>query len=253
MAPVGEYRLSVVIPAYNEAARIVEPLRRIERHLRARGLQSELIVVDDGSSDDTAGVVRRVGEELAIPVRVIPLECNRGKGHAVKVGMTSSRGQAVLMTDADLSTPIEELDKLLPLLRNGTQVVIGSRKMAGAVIEVRQPKLREMMGRVFTQLTRLFVVQVSDVTCGFKLFSGEAAHAIFSRVTLDDWSFDAEALFLARRLGFRIREVPVLWRDAAGTKVHRGRDAVWAAVGLLRIMSNSARGRYGVPRPGSGA
>ena len=181
-------------------------------------------------------------------MRVIRSERNRGKGNAVKVGMTNARGRAVLMTDADLSTPIEELDKLLPHLRDGTEVVIGSRKMAGAVIEVRQPLLREMMGRVFTQLTRLFVVRVSDVTCGFKLFSRQAAHDVFSRVTLDDWSFDAEALFVARRLGYGIREVPVLWRDAAGTKVHRGRDAVRAAVGLLRIIANSARGRYGFRR-----
>jgi dolichyl-phosphate beta-glucosyltransferase len=248
MAPAEECALSVVIPAYNEAARIGEPLRRIAQHLRARALPSELVVVDDGSSDGTADVVRLVGEQLAIPVRLIRSERNRGKGHAVKVGMTNARGRAVLMTDADLSTPIEELDKLLPHLRDGTEVVIGSRKMAGAVIEVRQPLLREMMGRMFTQLTRLLVVRVSDVTCGFKLFSRRAAHEVFSRVTLDDWSFDAEALFVARRLGFGIREVPVLWRDAAGTKVHRGRDAVRAAVGLLRIVANSARGRYGVRR-----
>jgi dolichyl-phosphate beta-glucosyltransferase len=244
MPPPDEYALSVVIPAYNEAARIGEPLRRIDRHLRARGLPGELVVVDDGSSDGTAEVVRRVTAELGTPVQVLRSERNRGKGHAVKVGMTSARGRAVLMTDADLSTPIEELDKLLPHLRDGVQVVIGSRKMAGARIEVHQPWLREMMGGVFTQLTRLLVVRVSDVTCGFKLFTREAAGDIFSRVTLEDWSFDAEALFLARRLGFRVREVPVVWRDAAGTKVRRGRDAIRAALGLLRILANSVTGRY---------
>jgi dolichyl-phosphate beta-glucosyltransferase len=249
MAPAQEYELSVVIPAYNEAARIGEPLQRIAGHLRALALPSELVVVDDGSSDGTADVVRSVSETLVVPVRLIRSERNRGKGHAVKVGMTSARGRAVLMTDADLSTPIEELDRLLPQLRDGVQVVIGSRKMAGAIIEVHQPRLREMMGKVFTQLTRLFVVDVSDVTCGFKLFSREAATAVFSRVTLDDWSFDAEALYLARRLGFGVREVAVLWRDAAGTKVHRGRDAVRAAIGLIRILANSALGRYDLGPP----
>jgi dolichyl-phosphate beta-glucosyltransferase len=244
MPPTNELDLTVVIPAYNEALRIVEPLRRIERHLRTRPLSSELLVVDDGSRDGTADVVRGVATELAVPVRVIRSEQNRGKGHAVKVGMTSARGRAVLMTDADLSTPIEELEKLFPHLRDGTQVVIGSRKMAGAVIEVHQPFLREWMGWVFTQLTRLFVIRVSDVTCGFKLFTHEAASQIFSRVTLDDWSFDAEALYLARRLGYAIREVPVLWRDSAGTKVNRGRDAVRAAIGLVRILTNAALGRY---------
>jgi dolichyl-phosphate beta-glucosyltransferase len=250
-----EYELTVVMPAYNEAARIVEPLRRIASHLRARAVPSEILVVDDGSRDGTADVVRRTASDLAIPLRVIASDRNRGKGHAVKVGMTSARGRAVLMTDADLSTPIEELDKLFPHLRDGTQVVIGSRKMPGAVIEVHQPFLRESMGWVFTQLTRLLVIRVSDVTCGFKLFSRDAAGQIFSRVTLDDWSFDAEALYLAGRLGYGIREVPVLWRDAAGTKVHRGRDALHAAIGLLRIVVNAALGRYalrdrGTPRAG---
>jgi dolichyl-phosphate beta-glucosyltransferase len=233
-----------VVPAFNEAERIVEPLRRIDRHLRARGLGGELLIVDDGSTDGTADVVRRLARELATPLRVIAYTPNRGKGHAVRVGMTSARGRAVLMTDADLSTPIEELDKLLPALRDGLQVVIGSRKMPGAMIGVRQPVLRETMGRVFTFLTRLFVVRVSDVTCGFKLFTREAAESIFSRLTLADWSFDAEALYLARHLGFGIREVPVSWRDVAGTKVNRGRDALRAGLGLVRIRWNALRGRY---------
>jgi dolichyl-phosphate beta-glucosyltransferase len=124
-------------------------------------------------------------------------------------------------------------------------VVIGSRRVAQAVLEVRQPWLRESMGRIFTRLTQLLVVDVSDATCGFKLFTRPAAREIFSRCTLGDWSFDAEALFLARRLGFGIRELPVRWRDAEGTKVRRGRDAWRAALGLARIRWNAARGRYG--------
>jgi dolichyl-phosphate beta-glucosyltransferase len=237
--------LTVVIPAYNETARIAEPLKRIDGHLRARALDAELVVVDDGSTDGTPTLVRDLAGALGMPVRVIVSEVNRGKGHAVRIGMLAARGRAVLMTDADLSTPIEELDHLLPFLRNGTDVVIGSRKMPGAVIETRQPILREMMGRVFTALTNVFVVRVSDVTCGFKLFSDRAAREIFSRARLDDWSFDAEALYLARRLGLHIREVPVRWRDAAGTKVHRGRDAVRSAFGLVRILANAFGGRYG--------
>jgi dolichyl-phosphate beta-glucosyltransferase len=243
-----ECELSVVIPAFNEAGRIGAPLRCIDRHLVARGLGGELVVVDDGSTDGTSEVVRRLAVELATPVRVISSSPNRGKGHAVRVGMTSARGRTILMTDADLSTPIEELDRLLPELRDGAQVVIGSRKMAGARLEVRQPLLRETMGRVFTFLARLFVVRVSDVTCGFKLFTAEAAGEIFSRATLDDWSFDAEALYLARRLKLGIREVPVTWRDVAGTKVHRGRDAILAALGIARILTNALRGRYALGR-----
>jgi hypothetical protein len=158
--------------------------------------------------------------------------------------MLEARGDLVLMTDADLSTPIEELERLLARLRDGAQVAIGSRKMPGASIEVHQPFLREAMGRIFTWLTSRLVVDVSDVTCGFKLFTRRAATAIFSRTTLDDWSFDAEVLFLARRLGLGIVEVPVAWRDVPGTKVHRGRDAVRSALGLARIVLNRARGRY---------
>jgi dolichyl-phosphate beta-glucosyltransferase len=236
--------LSVVIPAYNEAGRIAEPLRRIHHHLAGRGLSAEVVLVDDGSTDGTPDVVRRIAAELGMALRVLGSPGNRGKGHALRLGMTSARGRAVLMTDADLSTPIDELDRFLPWLRDGAQVVIGSRKMHGATIEVRQPLLREMMGRVFTFLTRLLIVRVSDVTCGFKLFTREAAHEVFSRLTLDDWSFDAEALFVARKLGYGIREVPVTWRDAAGTKVHRGRDAVRAGLGLARIRLNALAGRY---------
>jgi dolichyl-phosphate beta-glucosyltransferase len=249
----AEYDLSVVVPAYNEARRIVEPLRRIDGYLRGRGIAAELVVVDDGSSDGTADVVRALATELSAPVRVIGTTPNRGKGHAVKVGMTHAGGRAVLMTDADLSTPIEEVDGFLAALNDGAQVVIGSRKVAGAVIEVHQPLLREAMGRVFTALTRLLVVRVSDVTCGFKLFTRAAAIDIFSRVTLDDWSFDAEALYLARRLGYRIHEIPVRWRDAEGTKVRRGRDALRAAVGLARILLNALGGRYALGRRGAAA
>ena len=254
MAQEGtEPDLSIVIPAFNEAGRIADPLRRIHDHVQGRGLRAEFVIVDDGSTDGTAEVVRRIAADLGMTLRVLNPSAHRGKGHAVRVGMTAARGRAVLMTDADMSTPIDELDRFLPYLRDGAQVVIGSRRLGGAVIEVRQPFLREAMGRVFTFLTQLLIVRVSDATCGFKLFTREAAHQIFSRLTLDDWSFDAEALFVARKLGYAIREVPVAWRDAAGTKVHRGRDAVRAAVGLVRIRLNALSGRYvlhgGAPAP----
>jgi glycosyltransferase involved in cell wall biosynthesis len=241
----GRPDLTVVIPAYNEAARIAAPLRRLGAYLQAQYPNSELVLADDGSRDDTAGVVERLAAELRLIVRVLPNPTNRGKGHAVRRGMLAARGALVLMTDADLSTPIEELERLEAAVRAGADVAIGSRKMAGATIETRQPPLREAMGRVFTFLTRMFVVDVSDVTCGFKLFTRDAAHAVFAQVTLDDWSFDAEALFVTRHLGYELVEVPVRWKDAAGTKVRRGRDAVQSAVGLARIVGNRLRGRYG--------
>ncbi len=239
--------LTVVIPAYNEATRIAEPLRRVGAYLASRHPASELVLADDGSTDDTAAIVERLAAELRLPARVLRSTQNRGKGHAVRRGMLAARGVLVLMTDADLSTPIDELARLVAAIDAGADVAIGSRKMAGAVIEEHQPWLRESMGRVFTALTRLLVVDVSDVTCGFKLFRRDAAEAVFSRATLDDWSFDAEALFLTRRLGFTLVEVPVRWRDAAGTKVSRGRDALRSAIGLARIVWNRMRGRYPAP------
>jgi dolichyl-phosphate beta-glucosyltransferase len=240
--------VTVVVPAYNEAGRIAAPLRTLAAYLRAHHPSSEIVVADDGSTDGTGALVEGLAAELAVPVRVLAAGQNHGKGHAVRRGMTVARGDLVLMTDADLSTPIDELARLVAAIHAGADVAIGSRKMAGATIEVRQPALREAMGRVFTWLTRLLVVDVSDVTCGFKLFRRDAARAIFSRAVLDDWSFDAEALFLARRLGFVLVEVPVRWRDVAGTKVRRGRDAIESALGLGRILVNHARGRYRIER-----
>jgi len=235
----GRLDLTVVIPAYNEATRIAAPLRRLGDYLRARYPNSEIVLADDGSKDDTAAVVERLGAELGLTVRVLPNPTNRGKGNAVRRGMVAARGALVLMTDADLSTPIEELERLEAAIRAGADVAIGSRKMAGATIETRQPPLREAMGRVFTFLTRLAVV------------AGEEFEAARHVGHVDDWSFDAEALFVTRHLGYELVEVPVRWKDAAGTKVRRGRDAVQSAVGLVRIVANRLRGRYASARSGA--
>jgi dolichyl-phosphate beta-glucosyltransferase len=241
---MAEPTLTVVIPAHNEARRIAQPLRVVDAYLRRMHPGSDIVIVDDGSTDATREVITEIAAGLDTPLTLLGSTPNRGKGFAVRVGMLHARGARVLMTDADLSTPIEELAKLSAAMDAGPAVVIGSRKMAGAAIEVRQPWLREAMGRVFTALVRAAVVEVSDVTCGFKLFSHAAAQAIFARVTLDDWSFDAEALYLARRFGYRLVEVPVLWRDMEGTKVRRGRDAVQSAIGIARIVRNRMTGRY---------
>lgn len=247
MAPprvMSEPSLTVVIPAHNEAARIAGPLRAVDAYLRETHPQSDVVVVDDGSTDATRQVVADVAATMATPLTLLGSTPNRGKGFAVRVGMLHARGARVLMTDADLSTPIAELAKLCAAMDAGAAVAIGSRKMPGAEIAVHQPWLRESMGRVFTALVRAFVVEVSDVTCGFKLFSHDAAQAIFSRVTLDDWSFDAEALHIARRLRLPLVEVPVVWRDVEGTKVRRGRDALMSAVGIAKIVRNRLAGRY---------
>ena len=244
-ATLAEPRLSVVIPMYNEAARMRNSLPPLLAYLAAQPYTYEVIAVDDGSADGTAGLARELLAEVP-QHRVIETRPNQGKGHALRIGMPASRGEFVLFTDADLSTPPTELEKFWPCLEEGYDVVIGSRKMEGAVLIRRQPWWRERLGKVFTWLSdRLATRDISDVTCGFKVFSRQAAHDLFRRARINDFSFDAEVLFLAQRRGYRIKEVPVTWHDEQGTKVRVLRDAVRAMRGLLRIRANAAAGRYG--------
>src|SRR5512143_2772584 len=199
--------LTVVVPAYNEAARIAAPLAAIHAYLRAQPWPSEIVVVDDGSADATFALVREVARDWTLPVRAFRYQPNAGKGYAIKYGIAHARGERILFTDADLSTPIDEATRLLAALDAGADVAIGSRKMAGAHITRHQPWLRERLGKVFTWMVRKLIADVSDVTCGFKAFRGEAARDIFSRVRVFDWSFDAEVLLLVRQLGYRLSEV----------------------------------------------
>ena len=236
--------LSVVIPAYNEARRLPSTLTRVREHLGARGVEHEIVVVDDGSTDATAEVARAAGNA----VRVLRHQPNRGKGYAARRGMLAATGERRLMTDADLSTPIEELAKLEAELDRGFDVAIGSRAIAGARIEVRQPAYREAMGRLFNVLVQaLLLPGLSDTQCGFKLFTAEAAEAAFTPCRLDGFSFDVEALYAARRRGLRIAEVPVVWRNDAATRVSLGGGGA-AFVDLLSIRLRALRGAY---RPGA--
>ena len=238
--------LSVVVPAYNEALRLPATLARVEDYLGRLGVAYEIVVVDDGSTDGTAA---RAARER---VRVLRHEPNRGKGYAVRRGMLAATGERRLLTDADLSTPIEELAKLQAALDEGYDVAIGSRAIAGARIEVHQPAYREAMGRLFNRLVQVLLLPgLHDTQCGFKLFSAGAAGAAFAPATLDGFSFDVEALYLARQRGLRIAEVPVTWRNDAATRVGLGGGAA-AFVDLLRIRLRAWRGAYG-PSAGGGA
>jgi dolichyl-phosphate beta-glucosyltransferase len=235
-----EPALSVVVPALNEEDRLPRTLERIVSHLSRRREGYELVVVDDGSRDRTAELAQAAG------ATVLRNETNRGKGYAVRRGMLAARGARRLMTDADLSTPIEELDRLCARMDEGHDVVIGSRALPGSRIEVRQPWYRENMGRFFNLFVRALAVPgVTDTQCGFKLFSGAAARDVFSAARLDGFSFDVEVLFLARRKGYRIAEVPVIWRNDAATRVSLLRGFL-AFPDLLRIRANDWRGRYGL-------
>jgi dolichyl-phosphate beta-glucosyltransferase len=241
--------LSVVIPAYNEALRLPETLARVQAHLATLEREHEIVVVDDGSSDGTAETAGRIGN---VPVRVLRHEPNRGKGYAVRRGMLAARGERRLMTDADLSTPITELDRLEAELDRGFDVAIGSRALVGSRIEVHQPLYREAMGRAFNVLVQqLLLPGLHDTQCGFKLFTARAAEAAFAPGRLDGFSFDVEALYAARVRGLRIAEVPVVWRNDPRSRVSLGGGGA-AFLDLLRIRRLARRGAYRASPDASG-
>ena len=240
--------LSIVIPAYDEAERLPPTLTAVAGYLEASSKPAEIVVVDDGSSDRTVAAARNAASQLGRPnleFQVLENGRNRGKGSSVRRGMLAARGRWALFTDADLSTPIEEADKLLDAAERGSHdVVIGSRALDRSLIGTHQPLFREISGRVFNLVARVTAgLPFHDTQCGFKLFSQRAARGVFSLQRLDRFGFDVEALFLARKLGFSIAETPVHWNDAAGSKVTalKGADAF---LDILRVRWNDLRGRY---------
>lgn len=232
--------LSVVIPAYNEEARIGPTIARVREHLAARGGTWELLVVDDGSRDRTIAVALEAagGDDR---VRVLAQPENRGKGAAVRAGMLAASGARVLFSDADLATPIEELAKLEARLDAGADVAIASRALPESDIRVRQHPAREMMGRTFNVLVRaLMIGGIRDTQCGFKLFTRAAAQDLFGRATVDGFAFDVEILWLARGR-YRVDEVPVAWRHVEESKVSPGTDAARMFADLVRLRLRSWR------------
>jgi dolichyl-phosphate beta-glucosyltransferase len=293
--------LSIVIPAYNEAARLGPALEAIRAHVAQSGLQTELIVIDDGSTDGTGDLVRafdaraleaapadvaaaapnvaaaapdvaaaprggrRCGEDppnstsatggrrynvtgdatsrrdaaprpASLCVRLLVNPQNRGKGHSVRRGMLEAAGATFLMCDADLSASLDELGKLTPWLERGFDIVIGSRDMPDSLLDPPQPPLRRWAATAFRELRRrVLLPELRDTQCGFKLFKRAAAREIFSRQTIDGWLFDCEALGIADRMGYRIKEVGILWRNHPDTRVRGLRDSPAALRDLLRI------------------
>ncbi len=212
--------LSVVIPAYNEESRLSPSLVVIREFLEAQDIGYEVVVVDDGSRDRTAELVR--GAIVGWPeLSLVQLPQNRGKGAAVQQGMMSARGVHRLFTDADLSTPISELPKLQEALRRGAEVAIASRALRASEVQVHQPIHRELMGKTYNRLLRAMVLPgLFDTQCGFKLFTSAAAESCFARLACPGFGFDAEVLLHARNLGMRVAEVGVVWRNAKGTSVN---------------------------------
>ncbi len=226
--------LSIIVPAYNEAQRIGPSLDQIIAFLRAQTYSSEILVADDGSTDATVQIAL---ERLkGFPHQILRTSVNQGKGSAVKRGMLAASGKYCLFTDADLSTPIEETKKFLKQLEDGYDVVIGSRGLSGSNVVVHQNFLRESMGRIFNGFARILAFQgIEDSQCGFKAFSQKAAKDLFSRQKLLGFSFDVEIVYLAQRLGYRLLELPVTWRNSAQSRVRLFRDPLYMFCDLLKI------------------
>lgn len=248
-------KLSIVIPAYNEERRLASTLAAILGHMSRQDYTYEILVSDDGSSDGTAAIVQdlaRVHPEL----RLLRNE-HRGKGYAVRAGIQAAFGEIVLFSDADLSTPIEELDRFMPCFESSWEVVIGSRQGEGAR-RVGEPFFRHFMGRIFNHIVGLVALSgIRDTQCGFKAFSSRAARQIFQATLLysDDapvirdamvTGFDVEVLFLARKLGYTIRELPVHWNYDAGTKVNPIKDSWRNFRDVLKVRFNDLLGQYPV-------
>ncbi len=239
--------LSIIVPAYNEERRIRAPLEKIPAYCRQEKISYELLVVDDGSDDKTAQIVRAAATRDS-HIRLISQAARSGKGAAVKAGVLASSGELVLFSDADLSTPIEEFGRLRQALGLGSDIAIGSRVADGARIEVRQHWIRQTMGQTFNLIIRLLLVRgFKDTQCGFKLFRREAAKKIFARSRVAGFAFDVELLVIARRHGFKVQEVPVVWRNSPASKVRIILDPLKMFGDLFRIKFNEVKGVY---RPG---
>jgi glycosyltransferase involved in cell wall biosynthesis len=255
-APVGQTQssgynraltaVSIVIPAYNEEERLLSTLEAVLKYLsKKQDLNAEVLVVNDGSSDSTHDIAQSfAGRDVT--VRVIDNPGNRGKGYSVRHGVMESSGEWILFSDADLSAPIEEFDKLLwEARRQDADVAIGSRAVDRSLIGVHQSAFRENAGRIFNLLMRVVTgLPFSDTQCGFKLFSKKAAREVFSRQQIERFGFDAEVLFIARQRGFKTIEVPVRWNHVEGTKVSMFADSLNMFLDLVRIRANQIKGLY---------
>jgi glycosyltransferase involved in cell wall biosynthesis len=239
--------LSIVVPAYNEGARLVKSLRTIVTYLGEYGADSELIVVDDGSTDETATMARaELADSGQVRTSVISYQSNLGKGRAVRLGLLASRGEIALFTDADLSTPITETPKLIePISRGECDLAFGSRALDRSLIGVHQPWRREQGGRVFNLAVRLATgLPFWDTQCGFKAFRMSACRPIIEGATIDRFGFDVELLYVAYRAGLRLKEIPVRWDHAEGSKVNVATDSYKMLSEVGRIRQQARRGVY---------
>jgi glycosyltransferase involved in cell wall biosynthesis len=242
-------RYSIVVPAYNERARIGHTLEQILAHLKQNAWAAEVVVVDDGSRDDTFSLVSQFAQEHS-QVRIIQNPGNQGKGYAVRNGMLNARGEVLLFTDADLSSPITEAAKLFAALENGADVAIGSRWIDPSLQFVKQSLKRRALSRIFNLFLRVVLLfPYRDTQCGFKAFTRRAAEVIFPEQRVTRWGFDPEILFLAHRSGLKVAEVPVRWGHDERSKIHPIRDGLRMAADAMRVRWFAFSGKYQKPAP----
>jgi dolichyl-phosphate beta-glucosyltransferase len=234
-------KLSIVIPMYNEEYRISKTLYKIISYLDKEKYDYEIILVDDGSKDQTLNVIRKLTNDR---IRIISNTKNNGKGYVVRQGIMAAKKEWILFSDADLSTPIEELETIKNYIHSH-DVVIGSRALKDSNILVYQPFYRAWSGKIFNLIVKLLAVRgIQDTQCGFKIFSKDAAQKIFSKQRLNGFGFDVEVLYLARKYGYKIKEVPVTWIDDANTKVGLFKDSIRMFADILAIRLNNLKGKY---------
>jgi dolichyl-phosphate beta-glucosyltransferase len=236
--------LSIIIPAYNEEHVINQSLNAIYQYLNKQNIEFEILVVDDGSQDRTADIVREISKGRKT-IKLICNERNRGKGYAVKKGVLAAKGESILFTDADLSTPIEEIPKLTYWLKEGYDIAIGSRKLPDSIIKIHQAWHRQKMSNFFNfVVNHLLIKGLKDTQCGFKCFKGPTAKFIFDKQKLNGFSFDVELLFIGHKYGYKIKEVPVSWSMGPSSKVHPLKSPIQMFIDLIKIRYFDLQGFY---------
>jgi dolichyl-phosphate beta-glucosyltransferase len=237
-------KYSIIIPAYNEAARLGSTLERVLSYVSRNGWDSEVIVVDDGSRDQTRDLVRSYLQGHP-QLRLLQNHWNRGKGYSVRHGMLEAGGELLLFTDADLSAPIEESAKLFRAIESGADIAIGSRWLIPELQEHRQSPLRQLFGRLFNLALRILLgLRYKDTQCGFKAFNRRAANIIFPQQRIERWAFDPELLYLAGKAELKVEEVPVAWSHVGGTRIRPLRDGMRMFREVLEIRRNARAGKY---------
>lgn len=239
-------RLSIIIPAYNEEKRLPKTLAEIDAYLSRQTFDYEILVVDNGSRDKTAEVVRGLENQIK-GLKLIPGSSGRGKGFAVKLGMLSAKGDYRVFADADNSTSIDQIEKMWPEFENGYDIVIGSRDIKGAVLDPPQPFLRNfILGEGFKLFRKLAIGlwSVQDTQCGFKGFTARSTVAIFPKSVIAHFAFDPEILIVGKKMGYRIKEIPIYWKNDPDSKV-KFQSVLKMAIDILKIKLNLLRGLYG--------